>query len=104
MADSGGERFKKLDNKLAAVIHRAYREEESALTLMQDIQILDEEISKNGGMMRGRQIARLILEYFTTDRHLDQMWQLDDLFSLMYPGDKAMGAFRFIWHKIVSCL
>ena len=28
LADSGGERFKKLDNKLAAVIHRAYRDEE----------------------------------------------------------------------------
>ena len=75
LADSGGDRFKKLDNKLAAVMHRAYREEESAITLMQDIQTLDEEISKNGGMMRGRQITKLILEYFTIDRHLDQMWQ-----------------------------
>ena len=55
-------------------------------------------------MMCGRQIVRLILDYFTADRNLKQMWQLEDLFSLQYAGDKATGAFRFKWHKIVSCL
>ena len=32
------------------------------------------------------------------------MWQIEDLYTLEYLGDKMMGAFMFLWHKVVSCL
>ena len=82
----------------------AYKEDPDAIILMNEMSILDEETSINRGMIKGRQIARLIIEHFKTDRHIDQMWQLDDLFHLEYPGDAKLSFFRIIWHKIVTCL
>ena len=58
---------------------------------MQELRILDEETANNGGMIKGRQVAHLILEHFRTDRHIDQMWQIEDLYHIEYPGDNMMG-------------
>ena len=55
-------------------------------------------------MLKGRQIVCIILAHIKTDRHIDQQWQLEDLFNLDYPGDKNLWAFRCMWHKIVGCL
>merc|ERR1712127_630614 len=82
----------------------AYKDADGALRLMQEIQILDEDITNKGGMIKGRQYVKLILEHFKTDRSLDQAWQIEDLFALEYPGDHRLTQFRYIWHKIVFCL
>ena len=67
---------------------------------MNELSILDEETSTNGGMIKGRQIARLILEHFKTDRHIDQLWQFDDLFHMEFPGDQKVSFFMVMLHNI----
>ena len=44
LSDSGSKRFEKLDLKLAATISKTFKDEDAALTLIQDLQVLDEEI------------------------------------------------------------
>ena len=55
-------------------------------------------------MLKGRQNVRLAIEFFATDRHIDQRWQIEDLDNLDYTGDANMGTFRYIFHKLVNCL
>ena len=66
---------------------------------MQEIGIMDEDISTKGGMLKGWQWVSLILEHFKTDRSIDKMWQVEDIYKMAYPGDSALGAFRFMWLK-----
>ena len=47
-------------------------------------------------MLRGRQWVSMILQHFATDRHLDRIWQVGDLYNLEYPGDAKMADFRFL--------
>ena len=104
LADSGATRFQKMDLKMATEMQSAYKDADGALRLMQEIQILDEDITNKGGMLKGRQYTKLILEHFKTDRSLDKAWQVEDLFGLEYPGDARLQQFRYLWHKIVLCL
>ena len=89
---------------MATEMQNAYKDADGALRLMQEIQIMDEDITNKGGMLKGRQYTKLILEHFRTDRSLDKAWQMEDLYALEYPGDAKLQQFRFIWHKIVHCL
>ena len=82
LADSGPPRFQKMDLKMATEMQSAYKDADGALRLMQEIQILDEDITNKGGMLRGRQYVKLILEHFKTDRSLDKAWQIEDLYSM----------------------
>ena len=104
LADSGANRFQKMDIKMATEMQSAYKDADGALRLMQEIQILDEDITNKGGMIKGRQYVKLIMEHFKTDRSLDQAWQIEDLFSMEYPGDHRLTQFRYLWYKIVFCL
>ena len=54
LEDSGAQRFRKLDIKMAQAFAEAYKKEPEAMRLMQEIQILDEDIMSKGGMMKGR--------------------------------------------------
>ena len=104
LADSGPSRFAKLDLKLSANLMEAIRGSPDAINFLNDLSILEEAAHAQNAIIKGRQIVRLILEHFQTDRHLDSMWQIDDLFHLKYPGDAKMSLFRNVWHRIVSCL
>ena len=42
----------------------------------------------------------LILQHLATDRSIDKMWQMEDLYKMPYPGDKAFAGFRFMWHNM----
>ena len=44
LANSGGKRFEKLNFKLSAFLFAIFKDEEGAMTLMQDLQIMDEEV------------------------------------------------------------
>ena len=58
---------------------------------MQDSQMIDEETAYRGGMVEGRQVVHLILVPLRIVRHIDQMWQIEDLSNSEYPGDNVMG-------------
>ena len=104
LADSGANRFKKMDLKMATEMQSTYKDADGALRLMQEIQILDEDTTNKGGMLKDRQYTKLILEHFKTDRSLDKAWQLEDLFGFEYPGDARLQQFRYLWHIVVLCL
>ena len=95
LANSGGDRFAKLDLKMATEFNAQYTNVTDAVRLMAEIQILDEEVSNRGDMLMGRQWVKLILDHFETDRHLDRIWQIGNLYNLEYPGDAKMAEFRF---------
>ena len=89
---------------MATEMQNAYKDADGALRLMQEIQIMDEDITNKGGMLKGRQYTKLILEHFKTDRSLDKAWHLEDLYILEYPGDAKLQQLRYLWHRIVLCL
>ena len=60
--------------------------------------------ASKGTVLKGRQFVKMIIQSFETDRRLDKIWQMEDLYKLEYPGDEKMGAFRYMWHLIVTCL
>ena len=96
LADSGEKRFFKMDLKLSAELHAAYKNEKDAIRLMEEVQIMEEYCAGKSGMLKGRQYVKMSLSYFETDRHLDKIWQMEDLYKLEYPGDAKMGAFRYM--------
>ena len=85
-----------MDFKMATEMQNAYKDADGALRLMQEIQIMDEDITNKGGMLKGRQYTKLILEHFRTDRSLDKAWQMEDLYALEYPGDAKLQQLRCI--------
>ena len=89
LANSGGARFEKLDLKLSETMMRTYQKEAAAQPLTSELHIMEEKVAAAGGMIKGRHIVALILEHFKTDRHMDSMWQLEDLISMEYPGGQA---------------
>ena len=62
-ADPGGKGFDKFGLMLSATLFNAFRDEDLAMMLMQDLHILDEEAASRGGMIKCRQVLHLILEY-----------------------------------------
>ena len=60
------------------------------MAIMSEMSILDEETATRCGMIKGREIVRLILEQFKTYRHIDQMLQVDGMVHLEHPGDGKM--------------
>ena len=85
--------------KLATALYQAYKDQEEAVRVMQEINIMDDDIFVKSGMLNGRQWVRRILDHFKTDRCIDKMWQIEDHYKVPCPGDAALGAFRFSWHK-----
>ena len=53
LADSGEKRFFKMDLKLSAELHAAYKNEKDAVRLMEEVQIMEEYCASKGVMLKG---------------------------------------------------
>ena len=80
--------------KLSAELYTAYKNEKGAIRLMEEIHIMEDFCASKGTMLKGRQFVKMIIQSFETDRHLDKIWQMEDLYKLEYPGDEKMERLR----------
>ena len=68
------------------------------------VQAKEMEASKNNSTITGRQIARMIYEWFKTDVHMSTFFSFNDLAALTWLGDKPADMERFLqsWGHVLE--
>ena len=103
LANSGENRFKSADMKLAVSLSACIKDGNSELN--RELQRLEQDcMSNKKECLRGRQILWMILDYFKTNRDMSVVYTVQDLTNLEYPGDKGMHNFRHYWEEMTSKL
>ena len=70
----------------------------------QDVNLRENLATKQGTMLKGRQIAWLVLKHFQTNPRLGVMYQITDFAGLEWRGDKPaeIHTFTYIWENMFS--
>ena len=102
LADSGERRFLSLDLKLSTALGSMLKTANNSVT--QDVNLRETIATKQGTMLKGRQIAWLILKHFQTNPQLGVMYQITDFADLEWRGDKPtdVHTFMYIWENMLS--
>ena len=101
LADSGRERFKSLDLKLSAalgVMLKAAKNQVTERVHFEEMQSFDK-----GEMLKGRQIAWLILQHFKTNPKMGVFYNVTDIGQVKWRGDtpRQVHTFMMIWKYIL---
>ena len=72
--------------------------------VIQDVNLRENLVTKPGTMLKGRQIAWLVLKHFQTNPRLGVMYQITDFADLEWRGDKPteIHTFMYIWENMLS--
>ena len=102
LADSGDQRFLSLDLKLSTALGSMLKTANNSVT--QDVNLKETIATGKGTMLKGRQIAWLILKHFQTNPQLGVMYQITDFADLEWRGDKPneVHTFMYIWENMLS--
>ena len=102
LADSGERRFLGLDLKLSTALGSMLKQANNPVT--QGVNLRENLVTKQGAMLKGRQIAWLVLKHFQTNPHLGVMYQIADFADLGWRGDKPteIHTFMYIWENMLS--
>ena len=101
------ERFLSLDAKLADALRAMIKAAGiRGKTLHDTVFVKTEEALKEGRILRGVQIIRLILEHNATDHHMDTVYDITQFSQLQWMGDKPddMHRFRTTVHYMLANL
>ena len=55
-----------------------------------------------GKLLKGRQLANLIFDYFRLNSDMTMLYNLEDLVGLVYPGDNRIYEFYRLWMMMVK--
>ena len=94
LADSGERRFLGLDLKLSTALGSMLKQASNPVT--QDVNLRENLATQQGTMIKGRQIAWLVLKHFQTNPQLGVMYQIIDFAELEWRGDKPAEIHTFI--------
>ena len=102
LADSGERRFLGLDLKLSTALGSMLKQANNPVA--QDVNLRENLATKQGTMLKGRQIAWLVLKHFQTNPQLGAMYQITDFADLEWRGDKPaeIHTFMYIWENMLS--
>ena len=70
--------------------------------LHRDMNRKSKQMQKLGIEMTGRQALRLIMENFKTDETSKELYNINHLTNLRYPGDANMASFLQQWHRLLD--
>ena len=85
------DRWRKLDFALAKALHGILNESKESLT--EDVIIKSRECAQSNSNLKGRQIVWMMLDYFKTNRTLQEQYKYQDIESLKWMGDERMPQF-----------
>ena len=102
LADSGERRFLGLDLKLSSALGSMLKQANNPVT--QDVNLRENLATKQGTMLKGRQIAWLVLKHFQTNPQVGVMYQITEFADLEWRGDKPteIHTFMYIWENMLS--
>ena len=100
LADSGADRFKILDLKLAAAMGPVIREGGHVLSLA--VNIKEKIAAQNNSVVKGRQLVWLLYNHFQTNPSMGFVYSITDLTNLEWMGDAKMQSFLYVWYVMVS--
>ena len=100
LSDSGEPRYQTLDQKLAVALLAIIKADCQILSLK--VQTLEEEAIMQGKLLKGRQLAWLIFDYFRLNADMTMLYNLEDIVGLSYPGDNRIHEFYRLWMMMVK--
>ena len=100
LADSGEERFKSLDLKLAAALGPVVRKASNSFTL--GIDLKEKIAAQKNRVLKGRQIVWLMYKHFQTNPNMGIVYSITDLSNLDWMGDPRMQSFLYVWYVMVN--
>ena len=102
LEDSGGAMWERLDLKLGTTLANCVHQ--SPHTLKDDVDFQSQEALKKETILKGRQIAWMMIDFMKTNRTMDQVHTIDDLSRLAWLGDNKIKQFRDQWRMTVHNL
>ena len=104
LADSGERRFLGLDLKLSTALGSMLKTANNPVT--QDANLRENIATNKGTMLKGRQIAWLVLKHFQTNPQLGVMYQITGFGDLEWRSDKPteVHTFMYIWENMLPQL
>ena len=99
LAASGERRFLGLDLKLSTALGSMLKQANNPVT--QGGNLRENLATNQGTMLKGRQIAWLVLKHFRTNPQLGVMYQITDFADFEWRGDKPseIHTFMYIWEN-----
>ena len=101
-SDSGERRFLGLDLKLSTALGSMLKQANSPVT--QDVNVRENLATNQGTMLKGRQIAWLVLKHFQTNPQVGAMYQITDFADFEWRGDEPteIHTFMYILENMLS--
>ena len=85
------DRWRKLDFALAKALHGILKQSKESLT--EDVILKTRECAQSNSILKGRQIVWMMLDYFKTNRTLQEQYKYQDIESLKWMGDEKIPQF-----------
>ena len=102
LADSGGEEWVRFDIKLGNMLSNTIRQAKMSLT--DDLQFHSEAATRANTILKGRQIAWMMMDFNKTNKNLTTVYSITDLYRIQWKGDNNISRFRFAWRNTVANL
>ena len=93
-------RWKSLDLSLSRALR--WMIQSSGESLSEDVALKAREFAQRSNILRGRQIIRLMIDYFKTNRSLQEQYTWQDIKTLQWQGDDELQWFYTRWKLITN--
>ena len=100
LANSGDDRFRSLDLKLAAALGPVIRKATNSLTL--SVSLKEGMAAERNRVLKGRQIVWMMYQHFQTNPNMGIVYNITDLSNLQWLGDPSMQSFLYAWYVMVN--
>ena len=94
------DRWRKLDFALAKALHGILKQSKESLT--EDVILKTRECAQSNSILKGRQIVWMMLDYFKTNRTLQEQYKYPAIESLKWMGDERLPQFYKRWKVITT--
>lgn len=103
LSDSGDIRFQSIDAKLGIALTAIVQNGgEAAREVAMKVRQRTQARSKTSSFVKGREVLAMIVTNFRTTSYTEMMFNVQNLYSLKYPGDKQIGRFLAAWEEILA--